>query len=584
MSPRNRFVAALVLSLLAGALRAAPAPASVDDVYRALGQGEIARAKELSGDLVAGAGDAGPRRSSALQARLDVLEQSGDIGGDDGAALSAAIDRFVVADPQTILGGRFEIALALARRKAEVALARSEELLAATAKRPGVDIAELRHAQASAAAAMSGKFEQARAAALAALPLWREQHGLRAAWHEAELNFLLAIASPGDKQQALSWLEAGLPVAIGHFGADSLERIKIDTERATVLVALGRSREALALREAVLDATRRRFGEASVRTAKAEAMIGASLQELGDYPSARTRYAHAEKILAESGESESAERALIAGNYGNLLQEMGEEEAALAQYRSALAVYGDNPQRLRLRAITHANIGNTEFRLRRYDDAIAEYEQALALREQSDGSNAPGLAYALEGLGSAALALRRYADAERYFGRALAVRSHGIAPDHPMLSVYNFGLALAHWGEGHRAEAFRYAQLTARSQQALLAAFAAEFSERQSVAFRDILVPATALAVTIAAERGDADDVAAAWELVIADRRVVARAEARRFAATRSEHDPALTRLRSAWLSANGALGDAWLDTTTTTERLAQLRNAAESAERALLR
>src|SRR5262249_40720095 len=153
------------------------------------------------------------------------------------------------------------------------------------------------------------------------------------------------------------------------------------------------------------------------------------------------------------------------------------------------------------------NIGNTLFRLHRYEEAIADFERALELREQADGKNAAGLSFSLEGLGSSALALGRHADAERYFRRALEVRSQGVAPDHPTLSVYNFGLALAYWGQHRAADAFAYAQRTAAGQQAMLASFATEFSERQSVAFRDLMFPATALAVTIAAEQNDATTV-----------------------------------------------------------------------------
>src|SRR5664279_1200545 len=103
--------------------------------------------------------------------------------------------------------------------------------------------------------------------------------------------------------------------------------------RASVLLELGRSREALDLRETLLAVTRQRYGEHSSEAAKTEAQIGAGLQEIGDYPAARERYTHAEAIMAALPNAPGHDRALIANNYGNLLQEMGEEDAALAHYR-----------------------------------------------------------------------------------------------------------------------------------------------------------------------------------------------------------------------------------------------------------
>lgn len=579
MALRRSLAVLLLLAPLPGA--AAPAAAAVDAVYAALGAGDAARAHADSAALLDRVAETDAQRADALQGRLDVLDQNGELDHAEGAALRAAVERCAAANARCKpLATRLSVYLAIAHKEADAGRVVAQELAAQRAS--AIDAAEADFCEAQAAFAATGHLDQAHVAAERALTAWHGQRGARAAWHEVELRFLLAFTWSADRARALVELETAARVATERFGADSRARIKMDTERAGVLVSLGRNDEALRLREALLAATRQRYGDASVRTAKAEAMLGASLQELGDYPAARAHYDRAERILAGAGAGEPLERALIAANYGNLLQEMGEEQAALEQYRHALAVYGDSPQRARVRAITYANIGNTEFRLHRYDAAIADFEHALSLREQADGPHGAGLAFSLEGLGSTSLALGRYAQAEQYFRRAIEVRQRGAAANHPTLAAYNFGLALALWGQRRGDDAFRLAEQTARGQQAVLTSFAAEFSERQSVAYRDILVPATALAVTLAAERGDEASVAAAWDLVMAERRLVARAEARKFAAARSAHDPALAARRDAWLRANGALGDAWLDVGTTAERIAQLRAEAEAAERAL--
>jgi CHAT domain-containing protein/tetratricopeptide (TPR) repeat protein len=555
----------------------------VDEIYHALGQGEMAKAAALSSRLIDSVAEGDAGRAEALQARLDVLFAREELGNQDGVALHDAIERYSAHAAASRLPELFAIEALLNAHKTKDALQQAQAL-SASAQVSGIDAAEFHLLEARAAARIDGQLPQALSAAQLALAGWREQHGKRSDLQQIELHYIIGNVHyyTGDKNEAVRQFEAAADLATASFGADSEARIRMDNERASALVQLGRNSEALALREAIFAATQQRFGAHSIAAAKAEAMIGAGLQEIGDYPAARQRYEHADQILAEVTDPAPHERAIIAANYGNLLQEMGEEDAALAHYRQALVVVGKDAETNHLRAVITTNIGNTEFRLHHYEAAIADFQSALALREQSDGKNNPGLGYSLEGLGSASLALKRYADAEQYFSRALEVRGRSLPPNHPTLAVFNFGLALAHWGQHHNDEAFRYATRTAENQQTLLGTFASDFSERQSVAYRDILVPATALVVTLAAERGDADSIATAWRLAMIERGLVARAQARKLAAARSAKDPEVAKVWDAWRHANSVLGEAWLSTQTTPERMAQLRADAEGAERTL--
>jgi CHAT domain-containing protein/tetratricopeptide (TPR) repeat protein len=558
--------------------------ATIDDIYLALGQGESAKAAELSEALLAQADENAAQRADALQARLDVLFASNRLDKPEGIALQQAIASYGAHAAATHLPDWFSIAAKTNAHKAQEAVQDAQSLLDAATPLSPVDAAELHAMQARAAALVDGHLPQARTAAETALAEWQQQQGKRADLQQIQMRYIIGNVHyySGDKNEAVREFAAAAALAAASFGDDSSARMKMDNERASALVQLGRNSEALTIRENLFAATQQRFGAHSVAAAKAEAMIGAGLQEIGDYPAARKRYEHAEEVMASVQDPAPHERALIAANYGNLLQEMGEEDAALAHYRQALAVVGAEAQNSHMRAIITTNIGNTEFRLHHYEAAIEDFQTALALREQADGKNNPGLGFTLEGLGSSSLALRRYADAQGYFARALEVRGRSLPPNHPTLAVFNFGLALAHWGQHHRDEAFHYATLTAENQQALLGTFASEFSERQSVAYRDILVPATALVVTLAAERGDAQSIATAWRLTMVERGLVARAQAHQLAAARSTRDPQVAEVWNAWRKANSALGEAWLATNTTTERMAQLRSDAESAERAL--
>ena len=557
----------------------------VDAVYLALGQGDMAKAAQISAALMTESAGADAYRAAVLQARLDVLTQRAELDQPDGQALHDAAQEFSAhAEHGKTLAQQLAIATALAQKDAQTAFDLAQAALADASHPSAEEAAELHCLQARAAAMLNGRLPLAREQAELALAFWQARRGTHARWHEVEMDYIVGIAysHTGSARDAEGWLERGAKLAIDVFGADSVARIRMDMERGNTLLALGRTREALDLRETLFAAAQHRYGERSVEAAKAEGLIGASLQEIGDYPSARERYTHAETILAALPTAPAYDRGLFANNYGNLLQEMGEEDAALAHYRQAVAAWGDSEQTTHVRAVVTANIGNTEFRLAHYEDAIADFQRALALREKSDGKDSPGLGYALEGLGSSTLALGRYAEAEQHYRRALDLRGKALAPDHPTLGPLNFGLALALWGNGDIDDAFDLAVQTAKHQQAMLATFAAGFSERQSVSYRELLVPATALAVTLAARRADAASIATAWQLAMVERGLLARAQAQRLAAARSAHDPALATAWQAWQHANSVLGEAWLSTASTAAQLAQLRADAETAERAL--
>ena len=574
-----KYLPALCLALfwVAPAVRAST---ELDAIYLALGRDEMAQAAQSSAALLARKADS----ADVLQARLDVLYLREELDKPDGIALHDAIARYEARHPHgRALGELFALEAAIDAHQAKVALQQTKDLLAAPARAPE-DMAELLAVCARAAALTNGELEQARDAAERALQAWQPFKGIRADWHRIQLHYIIGNVHhfSGDKNVAVAEFELAAKLAADTFGPDSAARLKMDNDLASALVQLGRNGEALQIRESIFAATRRRSGDISVPAAKAEAMIGAGLQEIGDYANARKRYENAEQTLAQIKDPPAHDLAIINANYGNLLQEMGEADAALAHYRAALALVVADAQTTHLQAVVMANIGNTEFRLHHYDAAVADFQRALALREQADGKDTPGIGYALEGLGSSSLALKHYADAQQYFTRALQVRGRSLPPDHPTLAVFNFGLALAHWGQGHSDDAFHYAMLTAQNQHALLSTFASEFSERQSVAYRDVLVPATALVVTLAAERGDTQSIATAWGLTMVERGLVARAQARRLAAARSAQDPELAKVWEAWRHANSALGEAWLATNTTPQRMEQLRGGAEDAERAL--
>lgn len=573
----------LPAALMFGAIAAAyaggePVTPAVDAIERASGAGDSAVALRLSDELLERTPAADPGRVAALQARLDAVVDSGEWPV-HGAALRAAIETLPDASLREALLASFAAADAANAGNAAALLEVAQKNLGRNLSAPATFNAEM-HAAAARASITLSRLDVAASEAQTALDAWHKQAGVRARRNEISLYlaFVQIRLNGGDPEAALHAAEAATRIAVDLFGANSLACIRADDQRAAVLEALDRFAEARELREGTLKASYAVYGEHHLRTAQAEAALGAHLQTTGNYVPAREHYAIADSIMRALPDVGGRERIIFANNYANLLQEMGDEDAALEHYRIALELVTDD----RTRAIVLTNIGNTEFRLRRYEQAIADFNQALPLREKAEGKDSPGLSFALEGLGSSALALNRFDDARQYFARAVALRGKASAPNHSHLNVLNFGLALAHWGQGDDAEAFRLAVQTAERQQSLLGSLATGFSEQQSVAFDNLLVPATALAVTIAAAHARADEIAAAWRLVMIERGLIGRAEARRLAIARASGDPRLAQLYRGWRAANSALGDAWLSSNTTAARMAELQSAADAAEREL--
>ncbi len=575
-----RSISAVLLSGAFALAHAAgqPALSPIDKIELASGTGDFPAALRLSADLLEHTAAADPAYIAALQARIDVIVD-GSEWATYGAALRVAIETLPDAPQREALLASFAAAEAANAGNAAALLDIAQTSLAKNLSKPPTFNAEM-HAAAAKASILLGHMDTAASEAQIALDAWHKQSGVRARRNEASLYLAFAQIDQmrGKSEDALVATEAATRIAVEAFGAKSLARIRADDQRAAMLEALERFAEAREVREGTLKAALAVYGEHHLRTAQAETALGAHLQITGNYAPAREHYAVADSIMRTLNDASVRERIIFHNNYANLLQEMGDEDAALEHYRTALELVTDK----RTRAIVLTNIGNTEFRLRRYEQAIADFNQALPLREQADGKDSPGLSFALEGLGSSALALKRFEDAQQYFARAVELRGKASAPNHSHLNVLNFGLALANWGLGNDAEAFRLAVQTAERQQSLLGALATGFSEQQSVAFDKLLVPATALAVTIAAAHGKADDTATAWRLVMVERGLIGRAEARRLAMARASADPGLAQLYRDWRAANSALGDAWLSSKTNAARMAELQGTAEAAERAL--
>jgi len=525
-----------------------------------------------------------PQASNAerLRLRIEALEWNGEPKPELVAELRRALESGP-ADAGVQAQLEFTAALLAAQPQQALDLALAEHERAA--KQPdALARDEALSAIADAHLALHHNDDATLAALSAATAAWHARTGTHARWHEIMLQIRAGSLQQrlGRYEEAAKFYQQAADVSAAGFGVDSAARITADLQRSHQYEDLGRYREELDLRRDLLQRARRALGEKNALTADAEASLGSVLAKLGDYAAGRPHYENAERILAQLPDVQWRTRAVILNNFANSLQESGDLKAALERQEKVLQLAGEHPGTERMRAVVLANMGNTEFSMSLLDAAAAHFREAKELREKVDGATSPGAAYATEGLGSVALARQQYADAEGYFKHALALREPAYSAQHPLLDRSRFAIALTRWGQGDLDGAFDQAVTIARTEQGVLAHLATEFVERQSVSYRDQLVPATALVVTLAMQRGDAKSLATAWELTMRERGLIARNEARRIAAARAASDPALQSAWQEWRKANTAYAEAWAGKGIDSTTLDGLRANAEKTEQAL--
>lgn len=576
---------ALALLLVATA-RCACADSDVDAAYLALADNDLNRADAVSAAALAQPNLALKTRGEWLAARLDVLRSRGELNKPPGDALETEIIAQAKRHPaHTLLIAELRLYRQLAKGESAEAFAAARELVGGLPARDRSEQAAALHGMLAEVAFAANQNAEVEPNVSAALSIWKEQKGLHIRWHEYLLMLCRgqAAARLGNDTGAVDAFTAAAQLAERDFGADSSVRLDADYKHASELEQLGRFREELLLSESVIERARRHYGDGSMETAEAEAGLGAVLQQLGDYSNARKHYEIAEQILTVLPDAPIPARSRILVNFANVLQEIGDEDGALTRYNAALALVAQRKGTEHIRAIILANIGNTEFRTGHYADARGHFLQAFELREVADGKQSPGLAYSLEGLGSIALVEHEFVQAETYFRHALELRETESSKGHSQhlqLITLRFGIAMARWGQGDLQGAFSVAEDSAERVHSLVTGIAANLPERQSVALREQLAPATALAVTLAAQRNDAASIAAAWRLVMLDRGMIAREEARRIAEARAKSDPALADVWQTWRQASGTLAEAWMRGAATDAEISTMRSATELAER----
>ncbi len=214
----------------------------------------------------------------------------------------------------------------------------------------------------------------------------------------------------------------------------------------------GRPAEALALAERALAAYRRVWGEDHVVTAGAYSTLGLALQASGRFDDG---LAAQDKALEVYRRVHGPDHIYVAGHIGTIavtLVNAGRLDQAAVRVKEAIAIAAAQGQDTTDVITYRGLLGTILTRSKKYDDAIAELERALASARKTLAADAPQLADTMTRLGTA---LQRKGSAGRavtVLEQALAIRKAGGAGPWE-LSWTKLELARALWDAGERSRA-----------------------------------------------------------------------------------------------------------------------------------
>ena len=183
---------------------------------------------------------------------------------------------------------------------------------------------------------------------------------------------------------------------------------------------------------------------------EARALIGL-LSVVGTHPGqteAALRYGnHAAAVLERLGAPPDLE-AMVALHRGNTLMAANQLPPATEQFQRAIALAEDLPAAERVYLAALNNMAALQGRRGRYREAVALFEQALALTEARLGSWHPFVGQYHNNLGVTYSRLEDYGAATEHLARALAIYEEVLSPEHPERGRANHNLGVVQAAQG----------------------------------------------------------------------------------------------------------------------------------------
>lgn len=280
-----------------------------------------------------------------------------------------------------------------------------------------------------------GRHHEARAYALSALGLAREDAELEAGAYMAQSQIFYAV---GDYVEA----EKRARAAVARIDESSDQLPGMHNAVANALAAQGRYRDSEDSYRTALALLERSFGPQHPHTAATRASLAGVLQARGEYAEATTLFRDALRVLEQAHGEEHRSIAGLLNNLANTLDAQGKHLEAEVHFRRALEIVettlGD---RNRHEPLVRLNLGVCLVGQGRLEEARSELQRAVDAAARLLGPDHPLVGSARSNLGQTLTALGHPSRAGEELQRALSIFERRLGPEHPRVARVLVALA-----------------------------------------------------------------------------------------------------------------------------------------------
>ena len=153
------------------------------------------------------------------------------------------------------------------------------------------------------------------------------------------------------------------------------------------------------------------YGKESPELAMPFANLAALYKDQGEYTRAEELGRRAQSLIASPGDAPPSVRAYVSGTLSGILYQRGKLEEAEARMRQSIEVAETLPAPSDILAADLNNLAALYAKTGRPEEALATYQQAYRLCEQTGGATAPGLFFIEAGMASVHAGSGHYAEA-----------------------------------------------------------------------------------------------------------------------------------------------------------------------------
>ena len=269
---------------------------------------------------------------------------------------------------------------------------------------------------------------------------------------------LFAVSDPsearGNSITAREILDRGAEEVVRELEEQPQTQARLMSAIGTVYQGLGLYREAGQMLEGAFERRQRSLGLGHPEVARSQRELALLYRLQGRLPEAQRLFEAALASYRAAGDAPPAELAEVLSGLGGLNYHLGDYETAIAQYRQALEIRErelgvDHPEVAR----SLRSLGVVHWRQGDFDRAESYLKRALDIREAALGEDHPDVAASLEAMAVLYGDQGRFAEAEPYYRRSLAIREKVLGPDHPDLATSLNNLAVFYRGQGRLDDA-----------------------------------------------------------------------------------------------------------------------------------